>query len=268
MQDDTIVEPVKVGGHRLPVFDMAAKALGFTFRHFYAPLVLGVVAWVAAFALGAGTVLLDNPFETGELLVFTLPILAVLMMAFSVNCHRRILCEERLISRARFGKRELKFALASAMVIVFAGAAGIPVIILVFVAGAIGVPSDLAPFLFLAYGAVVYGIFIRFLLVFPAIAVDAPGDFADHFRNSARATRGNAWRLFWASFLSGAVIGVISTAGAHVLAEQELLASLWEMVFLFVSLMAAVAIASEAFRRLAGWTLEQGSVEPVVQAGE
>lgn len=142
-----------------------------------------------------------SPVVAGSLYVFAALLFALALVDIAVAWHRRLILAER----PRFIGSHFATAIAwqyFAVFLVLTGAAAIPPALLYAVSmlDLESLPETLADivaagFIFSAVFAT-FAIVVRFSLVLPARAT---GDHDSSFMKSWKATRGNTWRLLWAT---------------------------------------------------------------------
>ncbi len=236
----------------------------FVFGHLPLLLRLGWVWLMLAWLLGATLEWLMK-VESGRNLaeLVALP----LLVAFAVAWHRASLIGDaaRRGEAARFGLRELRYLgmllglLAALLLVLILGG------ILYLLAN--GAPAEIAaasPALrWLMGGLLIVGLFfgVRFILVFPAIAV---GDSEVTLSRSWQLTRGSGWRLFLAFLASCLPLMLLKyaivIAGGYALARGSPGQRLPELAVLmplflvldFLNTAAAVGFMSRAYEAFTG----------------
>jgi hypothetical protein len=243
----------------------------FVFGHLPLLLRLGWVWLLLAWLVGAALEWLMN-VESGRDLaeLVALP----LLVAFAVAWHRASLVADsgKRGQFAHFGRRELRYLgmllglLAALLLILILGG-----ILYLLASGGPAEAAAKGPALrWLMGGLLLAGLFfgVRFILVFPAIAV---GDGAMTLKRSWQMTRGNGWRLFLA-FLATCLplmllkYAVVVSAGyalmakpsGHGLPELAFLMPLFLMLD-FLNTAAAVGFMSQAYQAITGRRAATGS---------
>jgi hypothetical protein len=236
----------------------------FVFGHLPLLLRLGWVWLLLAWLLGAALEWSMN-VESGRNLaeLVALP----LLVAFAVAWHRASLIVEpaRRGEVARFGRRELRYLrmllgllTALLLILILAG------VLYLLASGGPAEAAAAGPVLrWLMGGLLLAGLFfgVRFILVFPAIAV---GDREISLRRSWQLTRGNGWRLFLAflatclplMLLKYAVVvsagyALVGKSSGHGFSELAVLMPLF-LVLDFLNTAAAVGFMSQAYQAFTG----------------
>jgi len=93
------------------------------------------------------------------------------------------------------------------------------------------------------------GVFVstRLIVLFPAVAVDAPGA---GFRNAFDDTRGFFWRIFGIALVTILPVLIVVVPAILALGEQSIIAKLFGAVVNMLTLALAIAVASRLYLRL------------------
>ena len=235
----------------------------FVFRHIPLLVRLGWTWLLFAWLIGAGLELLLT-VERGRLYG---QLLAVpLLVAFAVAWHRASLIGARLDNGrvARFGRAELRYlGILLGLLALFVFVLVLLGIVWLLLQGSWTAAAPISPYLvtFLAaLGLLLLFFGLRFVLVFPAIAI---GDLEIGLRRSWQLTRGNGWPLFLgfiasclpltaAKYAIIAGLGGVLLAGGHGdLPELAVLMPLF-LILDFLNTAAAVAFLSRAYAAFTG----------------
>ena len=193
---------------------------------------------------------------------------AVVLVLYSVAWHRIYLIPGTAQTPAsvyrwqgrqtRFLLNYLKIFLLMIPAVVAAGVIVAGLAVGLSSAGGSGPLAAIAPFLPLAAVSVVFWVWARFSMLFPACAVDHPMKIGECWRFS----KGNGWRILWVIILTALPIGVISAplnfAIAKISLETGLMASLTAglgfalitQFFAFIAIAIGVSALSIAFQQL------------------
>lgn len=185
---------------------------------------------------------------------------AFLLTPFLIAVHRFIILGEA--GRYRLAPGEHRFKLFFLWSIVLSLFAWFPPFLLaaIKIAPARG-PALLFAFVVVIYALVAIVVMLRLIILFPAIAVDAPGAT---WRNSMADTKGHAWRILFIGLLASLpLFGVVfllvmagvpvdvSTASTRSSIGRVAIATVVDAAFSVVGLTIAVAIASRLYEQLA-----------------
>lgn len=247
----------------IAVWPLVRDSYRFVFRHIPLLVRLGWPWLLLAWLIGAGLELLlaaERGRIYGQLLAVPL------LVAFAVAWHRASLLGARLNKgpAASFGRTELRYlGILLGLLALFLLALILLGIVWLLLQGSWTAGGPLSPYLIAllaAFGLLLLFFGLRFVLVFPAIAI---GDRETGLRRSWQLTRGNGWPLFLgfiasclpltaAKYAMIAGLGrVIVTEGRGGLPELALLMPLF-LVLDFVNTAAAVAFLSQAYAAFTG----------------